>query len=615
MAIHAQSNVSESPAWNFREIQEGEPERMPRESEFFVGGDLDIPSSLVRETIQNSLDARRQTPVRIRFAFISRKLSQNNRFFTGLVEHVHSCGILNKEISGDDSVRLLVVEDFNTVGLTGNIRREGITEGTTSNYYNFWWREGIAQKQGTQGGRWGLGKITFHAVSKLHCFWGLTTRHDDGRTLLLGKTLLKPHPYDGKFFDYYGYFGTDGCRPVENKAVLDDFRQRFKITRTTEPGLSLVIPMVVEEIDTNSIIRSVIMHYFLPIAKGELIVEIGSEDTPPIMIDNSTLTEKAREQDWSGTLWQDKDIDSLLDFVESVKGLEGTGGMITLDSTGDRPRVSNSLFGESLESLQNNFRSGQLLGFKIPVEIKPVANSPKSSFFTVFVKKCDGIERADEFYWRSGILIANIRILGRQQVRTLLSADDEPVSRFLGDSETPAHAEWNERTQGFKDKYQDARPMLRFIRSAVRDIIRILDIPPAGRESDFLKEIFNVKHPSEERDRDRVIQPPPPPPPRPRHFDVSRIQGGVRISLSDSNVSLPIDAEVTMAYDVRRGNPFKRYLKWDFDLSKMNRKISGGKEFGISDNKVTLKVNKKNFSFQTKGFDPRRDVVVLIEER
>jgi|GEM_PF-2725597 len=45
--------------WNFRELGPGEPERLPRQSEFFVGRDLDVPGSLVREIIQNSLDARR----------------------------------------------------------------------------------------------------------------------------------------------------------------------------------------------------------------------------------------------------------------------------------------------------------------------------------------------------------------------------------------------------------------------------------------------------------------------------------------------------------------------------------------------------------------------------
>jgi len=52
---------------------------------------------------------------------------------------------------------------------------------------------------------------------------------------------------------------------------------------------------------------------------------------------------------------------------------------------------------------------------------------------------------------RSGILISDIRTLGRRPIFSLLEVEDEPVARFLGDSETPAHTNWNERTEGFKE--------------------------------------------------------------------------------------------------------------------------------------------------------------------
>lgn len=598
--------------WKFREIGEGEPERLPRETEFFIGGDLDIPSSLVRETIQNSLDARQETPVRVRFTFISRKISEDCHFYKGLMEHLRACNLQDGGVSENERIQLLVAEDFNTIGLTGNIRRDQISGKVISNYYNFWWREGIAQKYGRHGGRWGLGKITFHIASKLRSFWGLTIRHDDNKALLLGKSLLKPHCYKERHFDYYGYFASERYRPIEDETILDDFRNRFGISRKTEPGLSVVIPMVVEEINTDAIIRAAIMHYFFPIVKGELIVEIRPENTSSVTINDSTLKEIARSQNWQGTLWQNRNIESLMDFVESVKDLENANNIIQLSSSGGSLRISENLFGDSLESFQNDFRAGRLLAFKIPVEIRPTSNSSKNSFFNVFVKKDEQINRADESYWRSGILIANIRMLGRQRVRALLSANDELVSRFLGDSETPAHADWNERTEGFKKRYTKAVMTLRFIKGSIREIVRILDIPPAGRESDFLKEIFHVKEPSKEPDRKGVRPPEELPPPKPLLFDVSKIQGGFRISLITPRVNLPIEVEITAAYDVRRGNPFKKYSPWDFDLSSMNRNISGGKELNVSKNKIRLKVDNLNFKLEVRGFDPKRDVIVRV---
>ena len=49
--------------WNFKELSNIEPEVNPHETEFFQ--DLDVADALVRENVQNSLDARvsDQTPV------------------------------------------------------------------------------------------------------------------------------------------------------------------------------------------------------------------------------------------------------------------------------------------------------------------------------------------------------------------------------------------------------------------------------------------------------------------------------------------------------------------------------------------------------------------------
>ena len=64
-----------SPKWYFRELKDGDIERQSRESEALVGRSLELPGSLVREMIQTSLDARRLSPVRVRFAFIPQMIS------------------------------------------------------------------------------------------------------------------------------------------------------------------------------------------------------------------------------------------------------------------------------------------------------------------------------------------------------------------------------------------------------------------------------------------------------------------------------------------------------------------------------------------------------------
>lgn len=599
-----------TPRWAFRETSDGEPERLPRESEFFVGGSLDVAGSLVRETIQNSLDARQTVPVRVRFAFISQRTSQARRFYEGLVEHLRASGLAEGTGINNDCLRLLLAEDFNTCGLTGAVRGDELEEGCPSNFYNFWWREGIAQKRGASGGRWGLGKVTFHVASRIRSIWGLTVRQDDGRALLLGKCLLKPHRIEGKRFDCYGYFSDDRYRPVEGAAALDDFRQAFGISRGAEPGLSIAIPCVREDVTPDTTVRAAIMHYFLPILRGELVVEVQSEDGSSTEVSRSNVREIAQAQSWQERGWRGQDIDSLMDFAESATQLERSANMSAIVVQDGTASITQDGFGDRLELLRETYRSGQVMGFRIPLVIRPVDAGSQHSYFDVFVQKNESLDRAQEFCWRSGILIPDVRSLRRQRVRALLSATDEAVCALLGDCETPAHTDWNERTEGFASKYLNARAALRSIKRSVREIVGVLDMPPTRRQPDFLTDVFHL--PASEGNVAVEVKPPTPPTARPAPaLQVSAARRGFRLYMArDAQVNLPTTAELAVAYDVRRGDPFRSYSQWDFDLRNMRRTMSGGRELAVSGNTMLVEVHSRRFRLYVAGFDPRRDVVV-----
>jgi len=191
--------------WKFRKLTEGELERHPRETEFFNVGEIDKSAALVREIIQNSLDARlsEKDLVRVRFAFGKHPKSDGEVYYSELIPHVESCSLLPPEYVTESEISFLTVEDFGTTGLDGPVKRDEV-KGASGNYYNFWWCEGKSQKTGVSAGRWGLGKTAFHVASALRSFWGLTVRYNDNRELLLGKSLLKTHLYNGGMYDYYG---------------------------------------------------------------------------------------------------------------------------------------------------------------------------------------------------------------------------------------------------------------------------------------------------------------------------------------------------------------------------------------------------------------------------
>ncbi len=601
--------------WKFRELREGQPERSPHEAEFFNVGDLDPSASIVREVIQNSLDAKlpESDSIRVRFTFAMHSASEDSKYYAGLKDHLKSCGF-ELDDNSYKKIPLLIVEDFGTRGLDGQINRSEIKEETKSNFYDFWWREGISKKEGREAGRWGLGKTVFHIYSKLRSFWGLTIRYDDNRMLLFGKSLLKTHRINGKLYDYSAYFTTDDSYdPIEIKESLKDFQDYFNISRTDQPGLSLVIPMIVPDITVDGILRAVILHYFFPIIRRNLIVEIDTGSSLH-KLDDSSLCKYALKQNWTETPWEDRSVEDLLTFIEDAVTMPADQ-MLALQKSDGMLKMREDLFADKLKLSQKLYSENKLLAIRVPVMIYPSDSSPVESFFDVLIQKDDKLSKPDEFYVRSGITISEIKIL-KHNIRALLSADDEYVSRFLGDSESPAHTDWKERTENFQHKYKDAKPTLRFIRSSLREIAKILDTPPPGRDINFLKDIFYMEEPVEKEKGKKTKKPDIPSTERkPSIFVINKLRAGFTITLNNVERSFPFKATIRVAYDVIRGNPFSKYSPFDFDFESdaLSIDLSGGTVTQAMKNKLHIMVHE-GFELKVKGFDEHRDIIVDVRE-
>jgi len=602
--------------WQIRRLTSGELERDPHEAEFFNIGDSDRAISLVREVIQNSLDAKlpASSSVLVKFTFSKHVKNNDDIFYKELIPHIESCALLSEEYLSNDAISFLTIEDFGTSGLDGPVNRdEKIKKGGSGNFYDFWWCEGKSQKTGQNAGRWGLGKTAYHVASTLRSFWGLTIRHDDNRELLLGKTILKTHLRNGETYDCYGYFAEKNYEPIETTEVLQGFRGKFAIERNGEPGLSIVIPMPASEIDPNAIIRSIIIHYFFPIIRGMLVVQI-SDDKAQVILNASTLRDIAKQQDWSNSSWKDRPVDSLMEFLEDAAAMPDAK-MFLLKLPEATPVMKEDFFGDRLAEARGMFSENELLWIEIPLKIYPKNGPTFKSYFDVYLKKDETLNKSEEFYVRGGITISEIKRLGSRRVRALLSAQDEAVCMFLGDCESPAHTDWKERTEQFQEKYHQASPTLRFIKSSLANIVNILDQPPPGLERDFLRDVFYIPEGIVEGP-DIVVTPPPPPPPKPQIFRMTQLPDGFRVVLSSNGVSLPTKAFVRVAYDMRGGNPFSNYHPMDFDFASdiIKMTTTGGKITERARNRIRVAVETNDFELRMTGFDRRRDLVVDVRE-
>ncbi|GAG13527.1 unnamed protein product, partial [marine sediment metagenome] len=189
---------------------------------------LELSDALVREVIQNSLDARLSgATLKVLFSFNKIENEFVYGYLKTLMDHLEAEKYprggpvlpeeLISEVKTSQIVNVLCIEDLGTTGLDGDIMS------LESNYGAFFRGEGISNKEGTKGGRWGQGKTTLNMASKIKAFWGLTRRHSDSLEYLMGKALLYPHTSRGKHYVTSGLYTKPKSIPISDPAVLKEF--------------------------------------------------------------------------------------------------------------------------------------------------------------------------------------------------------------------------------------------------------------------------------------------------------------------------------------------------------------------------------------------------------
>lgn len=173
-------------SWRFNTMRPSDKSREPIQGEFFSTDAISNPGeALIREGIQNSLDARKngeKVMVRIRISGPDAAIARDDvkPFLTGLEEHLRVPGNGLREIPGDqENCPILVFEDFGTTGLTGNPAEWKPQSGSKNHFYHFFRAEGRSDKGEKDIGRWGVGKQVFPRSSRVNTVFGLTMRSDE----------------------------------------------------------------------------------------------------------------------------------------------------------------------------------------------------------------------------------------------------------------------------------------------------------------------------------------------------------------------------------------------------------------------------------------------------
>jgi len=622
------------PTWKFRQMSRGEINVDPIEGEFFSTEILgSLSDAVIREAIQNSLDAGipgQQVNIVITFPSTDQKLprERSEPYLHGLREHLDARGSgLVNGIDYDRPMDFILIEDFGTRGLVGDFRDDGNQDDAAAknDFYYFWRNIGRAVEGATTRGRWGLGKTVFQAASRINSFFGLTVRQDETRRLLMGQSVLKIHRANGQRYAPYGYYGRfeeDFALPVEEPEHVDRFCRDFSLRRNGEPGLSVIIPYPDEEIEIESAIRSVIDQYFFPILSGDLVVTVAGGAHQQIL-DEENLFHYIE-----GTDWQDrKGLIRRLEFAQwCLSQPEEAFERLKEPPESRAPKWDEALFEPGqVKRLRSRFDSGERLAFYLPLWVEPRKKDIEHTHFRLFLERDALIDKGEDFFIRDGITVTGVSSQRQKGMRVIVSAADRPLSRLLGDSENPAHTEWQERSPKFKNRYNLGPACLRFVKNSPREIIRVLSMPAEGRDTKLLRDLFYVDlEPGKEVKTDRKLPKDGPGEgstggaefsmARPSRLLLSRVKGGFRLSLHPEAKVYPRTIELVLAYDVRQGNPFKLYRTFDFDLEKAPVRIEGvGLIYRIvQPNGLKITTEQPDFQLTITGFDLNRDLKIKI---
>ena len=579
----------------------------------FNNDDVGLAEALVREVIQNSSDAGSGVaPVKVSFRLRTLNDDESSLLedrFEGLRPHLNVCGL---EVPRAESgpIRVLVVEDYNTKGLTGSF--EVLDK---DNFDNFWRAVGESDKSGQKGGRWGLGKLVYSSSSKIRVFFGLTIRKNESSPSVMGQAVLKSHSIDNVYFPAHGFW-FDGRSnndlelqlPVRNDDEVAAFKALFGVKRTDETGLSVVIPYLIDGVTNDTILSGVVNNYYFPILAGKLEVEVN--DVP---INSATFLDVAASLERKGASVPFAFVKEISDALGSQEAA------LASRSIGDTRLSSEHLSSDQVDSMKAAFSSGSLVHLRVPVSLKPKEKEEQAGNIELFIRALAEDDHPFSLFARGPITLPGERHFVGAAARGAMIAHDDIVAEFLGDAENPAHTAWNASAEKLTENWEHPRRTLSAIRHSLRELYNMIADQKEMQDDEALIDFFSLtdKTPASKGRKKSVKRPNLDIQPREAAIRIRPGKGGFEV-LSGPGAqkwTFPKRIRVRMAYDMIGADPFKRFSAFDFDLNstqKLTFEATNGEVRIVKANVIFFDVREADFHLIVSGFDTQRDLIVDV---
>ena len=240
------------------EIEIAEPGRMTQTGSSLLrliqNNNMPVLDLFVREAIQNSLDARIEEADCVNVELIAGEFNADS--FTGYLDMV---GDSLKSLYPNGVYEYLAVRDSNTVGLTGNLHYDDVTdEKDYGNLLKLVYEISKAQDTEGAGGSWGLGKTVYFRIGIGLVLYYSRIKNGDDYQSRLAVSFVEDETSSNAVIPAYKRklrrgiawwgekIGENKTQPITDESLINDILECFSATPYSqdETGTMVIIPYV-----------------------------------------------------------------------------------------------------------------------------------------------------------------------------------------------------------------------------------------------------------------------------------------------------------------------------------------------------------------------------------
>ena len=509
--------------------------RVEAETQISESARADISSLLIREFIQNALDhpVNKEIPVIVNINIKDIENIENyfggslkehiespfytdtaadrqwNKMRRNIADHVESREKYHREkgeipaeflekrgpnltqLLFDNSNLCLILEDYNTIGLTGSISNsydsDEDEDTKDENFVSYFFQPGLSKKRKDSGGSHGYGKTSALYASCIESKIVYTRRFDKISEVALGWSFTQPRKYkeekypyipNSSFSDAEAYKNNNNkeIKGITNNALLRDLKSDFAIrmiNNNTYPeitsdigstGLSVIMPFPLTGLSDERIRLDILQNYSLSIANKKLIVvqHIPKSNGKYRIYDHNTLGMQMQEAIKEGPELR-KNVKRRKQRYKKVEMIHCLSRLIDA-SKGHSPEPDFSLNLDLVtfsvkeaymklkksdiqlyEDIREKYESGEYFHIRVKKQMKLITGKEEKGEFDMFIKRLEENETGYNFLMRKFIIyLDDLNNVHTDNYLCLTIASnrgefDNEYESFLKDCEPPNH--------------------------------------------------------------------------------------------------------------------------------------------------------------------------------